>query len=412
MKGWMMDAEQRYIGMDIHKGQITVAGVNRQQEVILEPCAIRMKTFTKWARARLNPNDKIVFEATTNAWHIYDELVDLGLDVVVANTHKVKLISTSRTKTDKHDALVLAKLHAANLVPEIWVPPVAVRELRSLVAHQDALMTQRTAAKNRLHSLLHRHNLEAPSGDLFRQELRPWWASQPFTPIEHLRAQQDLAHVDHLNDLLKTTDLEMLHLSRQEPWRDQVGLLIQMPGIALQSAMIILSAIGDISRFAAPDKLVGYSGLGGSIHASGNTTRTGGITKQGRRELRKVLVESAWAAVRYSDYWRGVYTHFAQRKPKNKAIVAVARKMLVVVWHVLSKKVVDRHAEPEAIARSLYRWGAAYRTATSLGMSRAEFTWHELDRLGLGDKIACFECSGQTVKRPAASDGSLAARGA
>ena len=407
-----MRAEQRYVGMDIHKGQITVAGVDRQQEVILEPRVIRMRSFKGWSRTKLTPNDKIAFEATTNAWHLYDELVDLGLDVVVANTHKVKLISASRTKTDKHDALVLAKLHAANLVPEVWVPPFAVRELRSLVAHQAGLMSQRTATKNRLHSLLHRHNLEAPAGDLFRLELRDWWVSQPLTPIEHFRAQQDLVHLDHLNELLKATHLEMLRLSTQDPWHDQVGLLLQLPGIALQSAMTILGAIGDIERFETAKNLVGYSGLDGSIRASGNTNRTGGITKQGRRELRNVMVESAWAAVRYSDYWRGIYTQFAQRKPKNKAIVAVARKMLVVVWHVLTKKTVDRYAEPEAVARSLYRWGAAYRTATSMGMSRAEFTWHELNRLGLGEKIAHFNCSGQIVKRPAVPDGSQSAQGA
>ena len=407
-----MLAEQRYIGMDIHKEQITIAGVNRQQEVVLKPCIVRIKSFRSWARTKLTETDKIAFEATTNAWHLYDELADLGLDVVVANTHKVKLISASRIKTDKHDALVLAKLHAANLVPEVWVPPMVVRELRSLVSHQKSLTKQRTATKNRLHSLLHRHNLETPSGDLFRLDLRDWWSSQPLTPIEHFRVQQDLLHLDHLNSLLKATYLEMLRLSMQEPWREQVGLLLQLPGIALQSAMVILSALGDIERFETAKNLVGYSGLGGSIQASGNTSRTGGITKQGRRELRQVLVESAWVTVRYSDYWRGIFYSFAKHKPKNKAIVAVARKLLVVIWHVLTKKTVDRYAEPEAVARSLYRWGAAYRTATSVGMSRAEFTWHELGRLGLGDKLSFFNCSGQIIKRPAAFGESLAARGA
>src|SRR6516225_5945119 len=98
--------------------------------------------------------------------------------------------------------------------------------------------------------------------------------------------------------------------------------------------MTILAAIGEISRFPSPQKLVGYSGLGASVHASGQTHHTGPITKQGRRELRTVLVEAAWSAVEHHPFWKAEFARLVPALGKGKAIVAIARKLLVVVWHV------------------------------------------------------------------------------
>lgn len=395
---------ERFVGLDIHKNQITVAAVNAQQVVTLHPGMVRMRNFDSWAQAHLKKTDKIIFESTSNSWHLYDKLVELELDVVVANAHKIKLISSSRTKTDRQDALVLAKLGAANLVPSVWVPPMVVRELRGLISHYRRLLKERTATKNRLHSLLHRHGIEHPGGDIFSLEKRSWWLSLPLTPVECFRAQQDIRHLQHLDQLVVEAEIEMARTSVQEPWRSQMALLIQLPGIALKSGLTILSAIGDITRFQTPKDLVGYSGLGASIYASGESSRSGGITKQGRRELRQALVECAWITIRLSPHWQAVFQQYASRMSKNKAIVAIARKLLVVIWHVLTKRVADRYAEPEAVARSLYHWGGTHRAATSLGIGRSEFVWRELARLGMGADLLGFMCGGRWTRRPAAYD--------
>jgi transposase len=115
----------------------------------------------------LQASDQVALEATTNAWTIYDNLQPLVAEVTVADAHKISLISRSPRKTDQHDALVLAKLLAANLLPVVWVPPQSVRELRNLIAHRRHLVRDRTATKNRLHSVLHRYNLHLPEGDPF-----------------------------------------------------------------------------------------------------------------------------------------------------------------------------------------------------------------------------------------------------
>ena len=113
----------RYIGIDVHKRHVTVAAVNAQQEIVLPPQKVTIARLDTWARKHLLPSDQVALEATTNAWVFHDQLILRVAKVSVANTHKLRLIGSSASKTDKHDALVLAKLLAARLLPTIWVPP-------------------------------------------------------------------------------------------------------------------------------------------------------------------------------------------------------------------------------------------------------------------------------------------------
>jgi len=398
-----MKDEQRHIGMDIHKEQIVVVGVNQQQEVILPIKQFSTRIFSSWAILNLRAGDQVVFEATSNTWWFYDRLKALPfeIDVRVANAHKIKLISSSRTKTDKHDALVLAKLLAANLIPAVWVPPVHVRELRRLVAHHRHLIRDRSAAKNRLHSILHRHNLSLPDGNPFHSENQAWWEGLSMSSIEKLCMRHDLQFLQQLDGWIAEVEAEIAHLSVQGPWQEQVAFVMQLPGIGLQSAMTILSAIGEIERFPTAKQLIGYSGLGASVFSSGNTHHTGGITKQGRRELRLVLVECAWSAVRCSSHWQQQYHQYTQRMDKNKAICIIARKMLVSIWHVLTKRQADCFADPQAIGRSFFNWAARHKLALSKGLSRAEFVWQELDRIGLGQNMTEFRYNDRIVRRSA-----------
>ncbi len=159
--------------------------------------------------------------------------------------------------------------------------------------------------------------------------------------------------------------------------------------------MVILSAIGDISRFPAAKKLVGYAGLGAKIHSSGLTHRGGGITKQGRRELRAVLVEAAWVAIRFNLHWKEQFDRLAVRIGRHKAIIAIARKLLVVIWNVWFYKRADRHADPEQVARYFIQWGRQVRAASTLGMNAGHFARQYLDLLGLGSDLSVvkFGCN-------------------
>ncbi len=278
-----------------------------------------------------------MLEATSNAWALYDRVKPLVARVVVANPLKLKLIAASTVKTDRRDTLALARLLAADLVPEVWVPPSHVRELRALIGHRQRLVRQRTMAKNRLRRLIQRHQIVPAVDNPFAAAHRTWWDTLSLAPAERLRAHHDLALLDYLAGLLDEVEAELAQLSRQAPWVTQVPFLLHLPGIGLTTAMTVLSAIGEVNRFPSAKQLVGYSGLGNRVHASGQVERRGGITKQGRTELRTALVEAAWAAVRVDRYWRERFEHLAAHIGQAKAIVALARKLLVVIWHVLRK---------------------------------------------------------------------------
>ena len=168
-------SEKRYVGLDVHKHYITVGGMNGQQEIVLRPRDVEMERFKTWAESNLRKTDEVVLEATTNTWDVYDTIAPLVKRVVVAHPAEVKQIANSRVKTDHQDVIRLIRLLIADIVPEVWVPPVEVRELRALISYRWRLVKMSTAIQNRMHSLLHRHNIQAPQGKIDTGENREWW---------------------------------------------------------------------------------------------------------------------------------------------------------------------------------------------------------------------------------------------
>jgi hypothetical protein len=240
---------------------------------------------------------------------------------------------------------------------------------------------------NRLPSVLQRHNLPAPAGEPFSATNRPWWDKLSVSPTEQLRVRQDLATLEHLAKQIAELDDEVLRLSTRAPWADQATYVMQLPGFSVLLTMTVLAAIGEVQRFAHAKQLVGYAGLGASVHSSGATHRTGRITKTGRRELRWALVEAAWSAVRYHPYWKAVFERLARRMPENKAIVALARKLLVALWHVLAEQVADQHADAKMVATKLMRWSWQLTDEQRGGLTSRQFIRVQLMKLQLGEAL-------------------------
>jgi transposase len=230
--------------------------------------------------------------------------------------------------------------------------------------------------------VLFRFNLPAPPGDVASPDHRTWWQNVSLNPVERLRVQHDLDTLDHLAAQIMEVNASLAQLSVSIPWSEDVPFLLQMPGIGLVSAMTILSAVGDITCFPTPKHLVGYAGLGAGVRSSGQITRPGPITKSGLGELRMTLIQVAWAAVRYSPYWRDCFSRLAPHKGPQKAITIIARKILVVIWHVLTHRVSDRNADPAQVERAFLKWATAHRLATSRGLSRTQFVHNALVLVG------------------------------
>lgn len=378
---------RRYVALDIHKQYVMVGALSADGEVLLQPRRVGIGRLPEWLQKHLGSTDQVVIEATTNAWHIYDLILPLVARVVVAHPPEVKKIVNARVKTDERAVIDLARLLSANLIPEVWVPPVEVRDLRSLIAHRWRLVKTCTMARNRLHSVVHRNNLIPPEGKLLCERNQSWWEEQELSATEQLRVQQDLATVVHLEGQIGAVEQELARLSTSGRWADTAAHLLQIPGLGLITGMTILAAIGDVERFPTAKHLVGYAGLGASVHDSGQTHHTGRITKQGRKELRWALVEAAWAAVRYDPYWKAQFQALKRRKHPNVAIVAIARKLVVVIWHVLSKGEVYQQSPEEQIAFKMLMWSWRLKEEAMGELDRRQFVRSALLRLGIGDNL-------------------------
>jgi transposase len=391
---------ERYIGVDAHKHYVMVGGLNAQLETVMPARKVDIENYPTWVKAHLQPGDAVVIEATTNTWVLYDVTLPQVSKVVVAHPYEVKQIANARVKTNKHDVYCLARLLVAGLVPEVWVPPMEVRELRTLVAHRRRLVKLHAMTSNRLHSTIHRNNLVPPEGGFFADKNRSWWESLPLSLVEKLQVRQDLALLDHLEHHKAEVDQELARLSTTQPWNEYTPYLMQLPGFGVVNAMTVLAAIGDITRFPTSKKLVGYSGLGGSIHDSGQTHFGGHITKQGRKELRWVLVEAAWIAVEHHPFWKQEFRKLTHRMKSNKAIVAIARRLLVVIWHVMTERVADRKAVPDMVAFKLMVWSWKLNDLQRGGLTSRQFIRYQLMQLKLGETLTHVK---RTHPKPIAS---------
>ena len=390
----------RFVGLDVHKRSVMVGAVDAQQQIVLRPLRLSWDEFEQWRLQHLHRTDAVVLESTTNAWHLYDQLVPSVATVTVANPLLIKWISSASIKPDGHDTLKLARLLAAGMIPAIWVPPEAVRQLRALVSHRQRLIRQRTQARNRLHSVLHRHNLTPPEGELFGAAQRAWWHHLDLKPMERLLVTQDLQLLDGVAPLIEQVEQQLCLESVTAPWATQVPYLVQQTGIGVLTAMILLAAIGDITRFPRAPHLVGYAGLGARVHDSADTHHGGGITKQGRRDLRAAMVEAAWVAVIHNAHWKARFEHLCRHLSKEKAIVAIARQMLVVVWHVWHDREPDQHTEAVAIARKFMTWAEQGGKAMHPSMTAPQFVRLQLDRLGIGQDLRELHYGSHTYKLP------------
>jgi transposase len=387
MKRESKTREVRYIGLDVHKHYITVAGMNQAQEMVLRSRNVEMARFKKWAEENLRDTDEVVLEATTNTWEVYDTVVSLVKRVVVAHPAEVKQIANARVKTDNQDVNRLIRLLIADLVPEVWVPPVEVRELRALLSYRWRLVKMATAIQNRLHSLLHRHNIQAPEGKVDTGENREWWEQLALSPLETLRLQQELQSLRMVREHIGEVEKELGCLSTNEYWNKQAVHVMQLPGVGIVVAMTILAAIGDIQRFESPKKLVGYAGLGAGVHDSGQKHQGKGITKSGRKELRWALVEASWQAIRSNSRLRAQYDDLCKRKHPNQAIVAMARKLLVTLWYLLSKQESYTHSSDEDLAYKMLTWAWHMDKSALRGMTNQQFAKYGLLHLDRGKDL-------------------------
>jgi transposase len=378
-----MDKPKRYFGLDIHKYFMVAMAVDAEKQVVYGPRRVEWTDFEHWIAKEITATDAVVIEMTTNTWEVYDLLFPKAYNVLVVHPQHIKAIVDAQVKTDRKAAQTLAELLAANMLHGIWVPDDYIRDLRLLTSQRKKMGRLGAIAKNRLHAVIHRHHIHPPEGfELFHPDMKPWWEALKVSALEKVRILSDLATLEFAQKQKVLLEEEMGKAVVEDA---RIPLLIQIPGVALLTATTILAAIGTITRFPDADHLVGYAGLGARVHDSGERHTTGGITKSGRRDLRSAMVDAANAATRHHPYWKKELERLEFRLGRSRAIVAIARKLLVTVWHVLTEEIVDKHHDPRDIACSLFKLAYAVKVRNLPDkQSAVQFTRNQLDRLGIG----------------------------
>jgi len=401
---------RRYVGLDIHKHYCVVAGVERDGRVVLPAVRVEHEDLEGWLKKKLLPTDHVVFESTTNAWHVYDLLEPQVERVVVANPIKVKQIAQARVKTDIRDTLILARLLAANLIPEVWVPPAPVREMRQLLSQRRQWVETHTQIVNRMHSTAHRHHLKHERGKRFNEKNTLWQKDQRLSKVEQFQLALEMENRAHIEKQIMRIGKEVAQMSHQKPWAQDMTYLMQLPGFGVITGMTVLAAIGEIGRFESAKRLASYSGLIGGLEQSGTKFVEKGITKEGRKELRWAMVEVAQRAVKSDPRWRGKFQDLHKRMHRNQAIVAIARQLLELVWYVLTRRQPYRHFSQERIAYKYLTWAWQMDEAARDGLTRQQFARYYLMRLGIGHDLTRIALDPKHPRRLASEAELLALR--
>ena len=326
----------RIIALDIHRVFAEAVMLDKGQISRLGRVGMTRDHLVAFVR-KLHRADHVVIEATGNAHAVADAIRPYVGRLVIANPRQVRLIAEARIKTDVIDAGVLARLYASGFLPEVWIPDAHTLSLRRQVTRRNQIVRQRARLKTIVQSILHAHLVPpCPHADLFGPSGRSWLIRQHLPADECDAVQRHLREYDRLSDDLRVVERELASDALANP---EIKRLMTIPGIDMVVAVGLVAAIGPVERFPDPDRLVSYLGLNPTVHQSGEgRPRHGRISKQGRTHARTMLVEAAWQAVRGPGPLRAFYQRVARRRGTHIAAVAVARKLAVIIWHLLRRQ--------------------------------------------------------------------------
>jgi transposase len=278
-----------------------------------------------------------VVESMTGARLVHDTLEAEGWGVEIADAQRVKGLAPLACKTDKTDSLVLATLSQRDLVPAIWLPDPAVREVRELARFRMHLVHHKSALKNRIHSTLINFGRPCPVTDLFGAEGRRLLAKLDVPEPWRSNVGASIELIDHLEDQIDQINRRLRAGHADHPY---IPLLLSVPGIRWVLAFTIAAEIGEIERFSSPAKLAGYTGLCPRVVQSGERDRRGPLSKHGPTYLRWALLEATMHALRHPAY-RERYQRNKRRLGKQRgakvAQVDIARRLAHAIWHMLTR---------------------------------------------------------------------------
>jgi len=322
--------DREYVGIDFHRRRSVIVRKNAAGEKLGVVRVVNDPWVIAAAVAEAGPEPEVVIEATYGWYWIVDWLQAQGANVHLANPTGLNW-GKRRVKTDERDANDLVDMLRLGLLPEAWIAPPATRELRELVRYRAKLVALRSGLKAQVHAVMAKEGVLPSVADLFGQAGNRQLDEMALGDVYTVR-------VESLRDLIELYDREvaMLEAKIRERLHDHPGYraIQAINGIGPTMAAILVAEIGDVTRFRSPAALCSWAGLTPKHHESDTTVHRGEMTKQGSRLVRWAVIEGT---VRYHGGTKlaADYRRIAERRGKNRATVAIARKILTLVYYGL-----------------------------------------------------------------------------
>ncbi len=319
----------RYIGIDLHRNKFTCCVRLESGRIYLSEWRLEdLPGFVK----KLRPTDEVAVEVTGNTRLFYDAVAPHVARVVAVDPNQFRVISHSVKKTDPNDARNLALYLSKGLLPEVRMKEKTQAQIASLTHTRDTLVKLRTALKNKVNNILSAHGINLEREALSSEKKLTEVLAMKFDPMIRIELKVIVEQIRSLNQ-----SIAELEKTITEEGRKLKGYknLTSIKGIGPLSGSILLSVIGDIRDFADEGKLAAYFGIVPRVSNSNETERSGRITKRGSKLGRTALVQCALIAQRYSPYLNKFYEKTKARRGTGKAIIALARKLLGIVYRTL-----------------------------------------------------------------------------
>jgi len=321
----------RFIGIDLHRNCFTVCMIAENgREYLSEYDLDDIDRFLR----KLRTTDEVAVEVTGNTRLFYDLVAPHVQRVAVVNPSEFRVIRQSTKKTDKHDARALALFLSKNLLPEVRMKDREHAELASLTQTRDALVKQRTALKNKVNNLLSSQGVNLSKESLTSEKGLRQVLGMKFTPLMEIELAVLVEQIRALNASVAKLEGTIKEEGAKLPGHKN---LKSIKGIGDLGATILLSVIGDVNDFANEGKLAAYFGIVPRVNNSNETERSGRITKRGTKLGRTTLVQCALIAKRYSPYLARFYERIKARRGTGKAIIALAKKFLGIIYNTLKE---------------------------------------------------------------------------
>jgi transposase len=320
---------KRYIGVDLHRRVFTCCVRVENGRQFLS--AWRLEQLPQFVK-KLRASDEVAVEVTGNTRLFYNAVAPHVARVVVVDPNQFRVISQSVKKTDPNDARNLALYLAKGLLPEVRMKDKEHAQVASLTQTRDRLVKLRTALKNKVNNLLSARGIELRTEELSSEKGLARVLAMDAEELTHFELQVIVDQIRSLNRSI--AELEKV-IEREGGKLKGHGNLTSIKGIGPLGASILLSVIGDVRDFPDEGRLASYFGIVPRVHNSNETERSGRITKRGSKLGRTALVQCALIAKRYSPYLANYYEGIRSRRGTGRAIIALARKFLGIIYRTL-----------------------------------------------------------------------------